>query len=74
MQQMKQSLSDAEVVALDAKKESSFLRSENLALKEKLVYFNILLLSTSRVYVQLLQDTVVKCSGVKQGDQQALEV
>ncbi|KAJ6668847.1 hypothetical protein lerEdw1_012333 [Lerista edwardsae] len=34
--QMKQSLSDAEVIALDAKKESSFLRSENLALKEKL--------------------------------------
>ncbi|XP_066488340.1 centromere-associated protein E [Tiliqua scincoides] len=36
MQQMKQSLSDAEAVALDAKRESSFLRSENLALKEKL--------------------------------------
>ncbi|XP_078250754.1 centromere-associated protein E isoform X2 [Pogona vitticeps] len=36
MQQLKQSLSDAEAVALDAKKESSFLRSENLALKEKM--------------------------------------
>ncbi|KAF7252702.1 Centromere-associated protein E [Varanus komodoensis] len=37
MQQMKQSLRDAETIALDAKKESSFLRSENLALKEKVV-------------------------------------
>ncbi|XP_062992506.1 centromere-associated protein E [Elgaria multicarinata webbii] len=36
MRRMKQSLDDAEVVALDAKKESSFLRSENLALKEKM--------------------------------------
>ncbi|KAJ7327081.1 hypothetical protein JRQ81_016840 [Phrynocephalus forsythii] len=35
VEQLKQSLSDAEAVALDAKRESSFLRSENLALKEK---------------------------------------
>nr|XP_034968217.1 centromere-associated protein E isoform X1 [Zootoca vivipara] len=36
MQKMKQSLSDAEAVALDSKRESSFLRSENIALKEKM--------------------------------------
>ncbi|XP_063166802.1 centromere-associated protein E [Candoia aspera] len=36
MQQLKQSLRDAEAVALDAKKESACLRSENLALKEKM--------------------------------------
>ncbi|XP_034505954.1 centromere-associated protein E-like isoform X2 [Ailuropoda melanoleuca] len=33
---MKQTLLDAETVALDAKKESAFLRSENLELKEKM--------------------------------------
>ncbi|XP_015683746.1 centromere-associated protein E, partial [Protobothrops mucrosquamatus] len=36
MQELKQSLRDAEAVALDAKKESAFLRSENLTLKEKM--------------------------------------
>ncbi|XP_053113451.1 centromere-associated protein E isoform X2 [Hemicordylus capensis] len=36
IQQMKRSLADAEAVALDAKRESSFLRSENLVLKEKM--------------------------------------
>ncbi|KAH0615891.1 hypothetical protein JD844_026494 [Phrynosoma platyrhinos] len=36
MQQMKQSLSDAEAVALDAKKESAFFRTENLALNKKM--------------------------------------
>ncbi|XP_033015458.1 centromere-associated protein E [Lacerta agilis] len=36
MQKMKQSLRDAETVALDSKRESSFLRSENMALKEKM--------------------------------------
>ncbi|CAI5784579.1 centromere-associated protein E isoform X3 [Podarcis lilfordi] len=36
MQKMKQSLSDVEAVALDSKRESSFLRSENIALKEKM--------------------------------------
>nr|XP_060635132.1 centromere-associated protein E isoform X2 [Anolis sagrei ordinatus] len=35
MQQVKQSLSDAETVLLDAKRESAFLRSENISLKEK---------------------------------------
>jgi centromeric protein E len=30
-------LSDLDTVALDAKKESAFLRSENLELKEKIV-------------------------------------
>lgn len=34
---MKQTLLDAETVALDAKRESAFLRSENLELKEKMV-------------------------------------
>lgn len=34
---MKQTLLDAETVALDAKKESAFLNSENLELKEKMV-------------------------------------
>ncbi|XP_071974920.1 centromere-associated protein E isoform X2 [Engystomops pustulosus] len=34
--QMKQSLSDAETVTRDAQKEASFLRSENLELKEKM--------------------------------------
>nr|XP_058923429.1 centromere-associated protein E isoform X2 [Kogia breviceps] len=36
LKQMKQTLLDAETVALDAKRESAFLRSENLKLKEKL--------------------------------------
>ncbi|KAL8206873.1 UNVERIFIED_CONTAM: hypothetical protein K2H54_032855 [Gekko kuhli] len=36
MDEMKRSLSDAETVAMDAKKESAFLRSENLALKERM--------------------------------------
>ncbi|MBZ3891738.1 Centromere-associated protein E, partial [Sciurus carolinensis] len=36
LKQMKQTLFDAETVALDAKKESAFLRSENLELKEKM--------------------------------------
>ncbi|XP_026528415.1 centromere-associated protein E [Notechis scutatus] len=36
MQELKQSLRDAEAVALDARKESAFLRSENLTLKEKM--------------------------------------
>lgn len=34
---MKQTLLDAETVVLDAKRESAFLRSENLELKEKMV-------------------------------------
>nr|XP_008991151.3 centromere-associated protein E isoform X6 [Callithrix jacchus] len=37
--QIKQTLFDAETVALDAKKESAFLRSENLELKEKMKEF-----------------------------------
>ncbi|KAM5255869.1 LOW QUALITY PROTEIN: centromere-associated protein E [Ctenodactylus gundi] len=36
LKQMKQTLFDAEAVALDAKRESAFLRSENLELKEKM--------------------------------------
>ncbi|XP_030883180.1 centromere-associated protein E [Leptonychotes weddellii] len=36
IKQMKQTLLDTETVALDAKKESAFLRSENLELKEKM--------------------------------------
>ncbi|XP_006151218.1 centromere-associated protein E [Tupaia chinensis] len=36
LKQMKQTLFDAETVALDAKRESAFLRSENLELKEKM--------------------------------------
>ncbi|XP_054845456.1 centromere-associated protein E [Eublepharis macularius] len=36
MDEMKRSLSDAEIVAMDAKKESAFLRSENRALKERM--------------------------------------
>nr|XP_042715901.1 centromere-associated protein E isoform X2 [Chrysemys picta bellii] len=36
IQQMSKSLVDTETVALDAKKESAFLRSENLELKEKM--------------------------------------
>ncbi|XP_060510500.2 centromere-associated protein E isoform X1 [Panthera onca] len=36
LKQMKQTLLDAEGVALDAKRESAFLRSENLELKEKM--------------------------------------
>ncbi|XP_074848090.1 centromere-associated protein E [Carettochelys insculpta] len=39
IQQMNKSLLDAETVALDAKKESAFLRSENLELKEKMNEF-----------------------------------
>ncbi|XP_060088631.1 centromere-associated protein E [Heteronotia binoei] len=34
--ELKRSLGDAEIVAMDAKKESAFLRSENLALKERM--------------------------------------
>ena len=37
LKQMKQTLLDVETVALDAKRESAFLRSENLKLKEKMV-------------------------------------
>ncbi|XP_074178971.1 centromere-associated protein E isoform X3 [Rhinolophus sinicus] len=36
LKQMKQTLVDAETVALDSKRESAFLRSENLELKEKM--------------------------------------
>ncbi|XP_062964377.1 centromere-associated protein E isoform X1 [Cynocephalus volans] len=36
LKQMRQTLFDAETVALDAKRESAFLRSENLELKEKM--------------------------------------
>ncbi|XP_037686302.1 centromere-associated protein E isoform X4 [Choloepus didactylus] len=36
LKQMKQTLFDAEIVARDAKRESAFLRSENLELKEKM--------------------------------------
>ncbi|NXH56301.1 CENPE protein, partial [Rhabdornis inornatus] len=36
IQQLKKSLLDSEAIALDAKKESAFLRSENLELKEKM--------------------------------------
>ncbi|XP_019481417.1 PREDICTED: centromere-associated protein E [Hipposideros armiger] len=36
LKQMKQTLFDAETVALDSKRESAFLRSENLELKEKM--------------------------------------
>ncbi|XP_070228169.1 centromere-associated protein E isoform X5 [Bos mutus] len=36
LKQMKQTLLDVETVALDAKRESAFLRSENLKLKEKM--------------------------------------
>ncbi|XP_076998770.1 centromere-associated protein E isoform X2 [Tamandua tetradactyla] len=36
LEQMKQTLFDTETVALDAKRESAFLRSENLELKEKM--------------------------------------
>ncbi|XP_058522622.1 centromere-associated protein E [Ochotona princeps] len=36
LKQMKQTLFDTETVALDAKRESAFLRSENLELKEKM--------------------------------------
>ncbi|XP_041041231.1 centromere-associated protein E-like [Carcharodon carcharias] len=36
IQQLQQSLNDAEVVTRDAKKESSFIRSENLELKEEM--------------------------------------
>ncbi|KAM4706637.1 centromere-associated protein E [Discoglossus pictus] len=39
--QMKQSLSDAEGVTLDAQKESAFLRSENLQLKDKMEELSI---------------------------------
>ena len=43
LKQMKQTLLDVETVALDAKRESAFLRSENLKLKEKMVsdFYNI---------------------------------
>ncbi|XP_077156854.1 centromere-associated protein E isoform X2 [Paroedura picta] len=36
VEEMKRSLSDAEIVAMDAKKESAFLRSENVALNERM--------------------------------------
>ncbi|XP_009951789.1 PREDICTED: centromere-associated protein E, partial [Leptosomus discolor] len=36
IQQLKKSLLDSETIALDAKKESAFLRTENLELKEKM--------------------------------------
>lgn len=36
IQQLNKSLLDSEAIALDAKKESAFLRSENLELKEKM--------------------------------------
>ncbi|XP_050194004.1 LOW QUALITY PROTEIN: centromere-associated protein E [Myiozetetes cayanensis] len=36
IQQLKKSLSDSEAITLDAKKESAFLRTENLELKEKM--------------------------------------
>ncbi|NXC53714.1 CENPE protein, partial [Aleadryas rufinucha] len=39
IQQLNKSLLDSEAVALDAKKESAFLRSENLELKEKMANF-----------------------------------
>ncbi|XP_061441502.1 centromere-associated protein E isoform X2 [Rhineura floridana] len=52
MQQMKQSLIDAEAVALDAKRESSFLRSENVALKEEMEQL-------SNIYNQMEKD--VEC-------------
>ncbi|XP_053559480.1 centromere-associated protein E [Bombina bombina] len=39
--QIKQSFSDAENVTLDAKKESAFLRSENLQLKEKMMELSV---------------------------------
>lgn len=50
---MKQTLLDAEGVALDAKRESAFLRSENLELKEKMVSdsYNIYLKSYYDQYV-----------------------
>ncbi|KAK7819394.1 hypothetical protein U0070_025422, partial [Myodes glareolus] len=38
LKQMMQTLSDMDTVALDAKRESAFLRTENLTLKEKVVY------------------------------------
>lgn len=36
IQQLNKSLLDSETIALDAKKESAFLRSENLELREKM--------------------------------------
>lgn len=36
IQQLNKSLLDSETIALDAKKESAFLRTENLELKEKM--------------------------------------
>ncbi|NXM97767.1 CENPE protein, partial [Sylvia borin] len=39
IQQLNKSLLDSEAIALDAKKESAFLRSENLELKEKMANF-----------------------------------
>ncbi|XP_010183283.1 PREDICTED: centromere-associated protein E, partial [Mesitornis unicolor] len=36
IQQLKKSISDSETIALDARKEAAFLRSENLELKEKM--------------------------------------
>lgn len=40
LKQMKQTLLDVTTVALDAKRESAFLRSENLKLKEKIKEFS----------------------------------
>lgn len=45
IQQLSKSLLDSETVALDAKKESAFLRTENLELKERMVitFYTLLL-------------------------------
>ncbi|XP_075785794.1 centromere-associated protein E isoform X2 [Pelodiscus sinensis] len=60
IQQMSKSLIDTETVALDAKKESAFLRSENLELKEKM---NELLNS----YKQMEKDTQLYQSQLEAG-------
>ncbi|KAM7053446.1 centromere-associated protein E isoform 2-T2 [Acridotheres tristis] len=57
IQQLNKSLLDSEAIALDAKKESAFLRSENLELKEKM---NDILNNHSQMHkdVQLYQSQI----------------
>ncbi|OWK55299.1 Centromere-associated protein E, partial [Lonchura striata] len=68
IQQLNKSLLDSEAIALDAKKESAFLRSENLELKEKMAIVKLCLilpyLSMSklvRVTTENVPDALFKC-------------
>ncbi|NXU77178.1 CENPE protein, partial [Oreotrochilus melanogaster] len=59
IQQLSKSLIDSEAIALDAKKESAFLRSENLELKERMAILNN--------YKQMQKDVQVYQSQIEAG-------